>query len=678
MRLKLFFTFITSFALIGLIFSTSTDLQARVTDVPYTTYSTGLDGSLVHTATAYEGTFILNRNFDNPQDIFIDHNDKVYIADSGNSRVFVYDPATREEYVIGEDILDNPTGIFVDRQNDIYIADSGNNLVYWFNAEGDLIHTYDRPEEAFFGDDAPYLPRKVIVDRAKNVYVITDRGTNGIIQMDSTGEFLGYYGVNRVQLSFSLYLQRLFMSQEQRDRYASLTPRPTTNFDIDNKGLIYTVINGEYLEPLKKLNIVGNNVLSGDLLEEPNYRDIFVDGDGLIYAISNNTDAKGIISVLDNHGNLIFQFAERQSGSLKMGQFENPSGIAVDSQGDIWALDGGGNNVQVFTKTEFGNLVLTAIEAHSRSDYDTSQTLFEEVIRQNAMFSLAHSSLGRAYHRDGDIYRALESYQIVGDLEGYSEVFWEVRDEWIARNLTMTLVLLVGGVIAYKQVKKNKEKLPAYKQTKEFVNKQQTTKWYHEVSLIKRMLYQPLDVIYEIKYRQSVRIRTALIMYFVFTVLMIAGNFYVQGYLFKGNTDDIILAFEIMKWLLPLLLLGVANHLMNSLQSGEAFYRDLFIGFIYATAPILIFKLPIDIVSNVLTYNEAFLFQLANIIIYGWTLVNLVLLIKELNNYKPGQLIVNIALTLFTMLILVILYLVVNVLTSQLFTFIRRMIQEVF
>jgi len=657
---------------------TTTNLDARILDVPYTTYSRGLDGELVHTATAYEGAFFLNRDFDSPEDIHIDKNDDIYIADSGNGRIFVYSPNDESERVIGEGILDTPTGVFVDEDQDIYVADSGSNEVYWFDQEGTLVQTYEKPDEAFFGEDAPYLPRKVVVDKSKNVYVISDRGSNGIIQMDREGEFLGYYGVNRVQISFSLYLQRLIMSEQQRERYASLTPKPTTNLYIDDKNLIYTVTDGEYLNPIRKLNIVGNNVLTGTLLEEPNYRDIFVDEAGLIYAISNNSEAKGIISVLDNQGNLIFQFGERESGSLKMGQFENPSGIAVDSHGDIWALDGAGDGVQVFTKTEFGTLVLNAIDAHSKSDYETSRVLFEEVLRQNAMFSLAHENLGRAYQRDDELERALESYRIVDEKEGYSEVYWELRDQWIAANLTISIVVIVLAIVLYKQLKKRREKLPYYEETKMFIKKQKKKQWYHEWTLLKRMITHPQDVIYEIKFRQSVRISTALILYGVFVVIMIAGNYFIQGYIFRGNTSDIILTFEILKWLLPLLVLGIANHLMNALQSGEAFYRDLFIGFVYALAPIFLFKIPIDIISNALTFNEAFLFTFSNIAIYAWSIFNIILMIKELNNYKPGKLVINLVLTLFTMLILVMLYLVINVLTSQFLSFIRRIIGEVF
>ena len=51
---------------------------------------------------------------------------------------------------------------------------------------------------------------------------------------------------------------------------------------------------------------------------------------------------------------------------------------------------------------------------------------------------------------------------------------------------------------------------------------------------------------------------------------------------------------------------------------------------------------------------------------------------KELNNYTVSQLILNIVLTLFSIFMLVILYLVISVLASQMFTFIEGILKEVF
>lgn len=651
-------------------------VEAQIADVPYNTYSIGLRGELVHTATAYESTFILNRGFNSPDDIYIDDQDVVYIADTGNGRIFIYNPKTRESRTIGEGILGQPTGVFVDKEYDIYVADAQHNVVYWFKPDGTLVKTYHRPDEPFFGENAPYRPRKVLVGPNKDVYIISESGTNGIIQLNKEGNFLGYFGVNQVKLSFGLLFRRMIMSKEQLEKYADLKPKASYNFAIDHKNIIYTIIQDETVTPIKKLNIEGNNVLTGRLLPEPKYTDIFVDQKGLIYVVSSNEKSLGVISVLDPNGNLIFMFGTKKSDSLKAGQFSNPSGIAVDSKGDIWVVDKTTGIVQVFTKTEFANLVLTAIEYHNNSQYDRSEELFEEVVRQNAMFALAHSSLGKAYARKGEIDKALESYRIANDKIGYSEIFWEVRDRWIANHLFKTLIIILIALSALYAFKRYKHQIKGYDRFEAWVGQVKRTRLYQELHLMKDMLRHPFDVVYDIKFRQAVRIRTALGLYGVFIILNIVSNYYIRGYLFR-SVSDIVLAYEILQYSLPLLLLGIGNHLSNSLQSGESYYRDLFIGLIYACAPIFIFKIPLDLLSNVLTYNEYFVYFLGNLIINGWVIFNILLMFKELNNYTAGQLIVNVVLTLFAVFILVMLYLVISVLASQLLTFFKGILQEV-
>lgn len=653
-------------------------VNASVSNIPYPTFSIGLQGELVNTATAYEGTFILNKGFSSPSDIYIDHMDNVYIADTDNKRIYKYNPNTKEELSIGEDILKYPQGVFVDEEFNIYVADPKLSQVLLFNKDGELLKVYERPDEVLFGEDSAYKPLKVVVDKRKNLYVISESGNNGIIHMDEHGDFHGYYGVNKVNLSLSLYIRRLLMSKEEREKYSPLIPPSTTNMAIDKKGLLYTVTRNDYNTPLRKLNIEGNNVLTGYYIIDPALQDIYVDNNGLIYTVSNNDQHFPIVSVHDKYGNLLFAFGDKIQDSFKIGVFDNPVGVAVDSNGDIWVLDKKASIVQVFTKTEFASMVITAINAYESGNYKLAEDLFEEVVRQNAMFALAHSNLGKIYQKDGRYELALESYRIANNKEGYSDVFWELRDEWIANNLIYLLLSLVLFYILFVLFKKHKEKIKIYHTFREYLNSLKKKKFYHEFAMLKRILKDPLDVVYEIKFRQSIRIRTATLLYVIFVFLHIICDYYVRGYLFRSISVDVVLTYELLKWFIPLLLLGIANHLINSLQSGEGFYRDIFIGIIYATAPVLLFKLPIDIISNVLTYNEKFIFDLANYVIYGWTIINVIIVIKEINNYKVGQLIINLLLTFLTMLIIILLYLIINVLLSQFFTFVEGILQEVF
>lgn len=660
-----------------LVFSVPVHAETQISNIPYSTWTIGFDGDYVRTANAYEGTFVLNRGFLSPRDIFI-RGDEVYIADTGNGRIYVYNMETTADRIITHELIKEPTGIFVTEDYRLYIADATSDMILVFDDHDNLIHQYGRPTEPLFGEQSVYEPRKVVVDPRGNIYIVSDAGINGIIQLDADGRFLGFFGINKVNITLELLFKRALMSQEQKEMFASLTPKSTTNLSIDQQGLIYTVIKNEYVTPLKKLNIEGNNILEGIMIADPNYEDITIDAFGNIYTVSQNAESRGVIGVHDSFGNLLFKFGRQEANSLRLGEFAGATGVAVDKYGDIWALDGLGNNVQVFSKTEFATSVLTGIELYRIGQYDESAIYFQEIIRQNSLFALAHSRLGKFYERNEDFENALLSYRIANNKVGYSNAYWEVRDAWINQNVVWLLVVFGVGLVGWSIFKRT----PAYVtyETKKGLLQDKVNQYstVQEVKLMIHMLKHPIDAIYDIKYKQKIRIRTAIIMYVIFVLLNILSDYYIKGYLFRSNIQDMVFFYEILKWSVPLLLFSLGNYLISTLQNGEAFYRDIFIGTIVALFPIFLLKIPIDLLSNVLTYNETFIYNLAYMIMIGYAVIMLLIMIKELNNFKYGELLVNLFLTVFIMVIMIVLYLIVSILSSQMINFVLSLIKEVF
>jgi len=149
-----------------------------------------------------------------PKDIFY-KNSKLYIADSGNFRIVVYDLATGNIQLIGQDILFTPEGVFVDDNNNIYVADSSAQAVYLFDESGTLIRQYTRPNSILFGVNTNYMPKKVVVDKRGNLYIVSEGTAEGIIQLSREGDFLGFFGSNTVNLSWLQKFQDIFFTSEQ-------------------------------------------------------------------------------------------------------------------------------------------------------------------------------------------------------------------------------------------------------------------------------------------------------------------------------------------------------------------------------------------------------------------------------------------------------------------------------
>jgi len=77
------------------------------------TYTISVDDEWIRTQDAYMASEIIFKDYDlsQPSDIFINGRN-LYVADSGNSRIVIYNLDTKEKTFIGESILSQPSGVF--------------------------------------------------------------------------------------------------------------------------------------------------------------------------------------------------------------------------------------------------------------------------------------------------------------------------------------------------------------------------------------------------------------------------------------------------------------------------------------------------------------------------------------------------------------------------------------
>lgn len=130
--------------------------------------------------------------FDYPSDIEIDETGSLYVADTGNSRIQKLTPQgihllsiggeTEGESGPGQD-LDEPQGITVDRDKFIYVADSNNNRIVVFDAEGRFKFNFGRNGIAHGEFDGP---SDVRVAPDGTIYV-ADRANTRVQKFSSAG-----------------------------------------------------------------------------------------------------------------------------------------------------------------------------------------------------------------------------------------------------------------------------------------------------------------------------------------------------------------------------------------------------------------------------------------------------------------------------------------------------------
>ncbi|MGD6961074.1 YIP1 family protein [Fictibacillus phosphorivorans] len=641
--------------------------------VPYQTETLSADGQTIETQTAYTpvGTLLPDVEITNPEDIFSDSKGNLYIADSGAKRILVADRNGKFVREIGKGVLKSPTGVYVDEKERIFVADYEEEKIFRFSKDGKVEEEYGKPDSPLFGKSSSFKPQKVAVDRRGSIYVISEGSTNGIIQLSKDGGFLGYYGVNSTEGSFGTFLQKLLTSESKKANMFMKTPPAPDNIALDDQGLVYSVTEGTSNEVIKKLNVAGKNMLFPDISDEKSLQDIAVDHDGNMFVVSST----GEIYEYDSFGNLLFIFGGKDDGTNRLGLFKQPTGITIDPDGRLYVTDKERGMIQVFESTAFSKQVHEGIALFKEGRYVESQKYWEEVLKMNSSFGLAHSAMGSAYYKQQDYDKALEEYEFANDVYGYSDSFWEVRHAWMQENLETVLFALIFFAILYYIVKVIDKKKGILDQPRNGLRAIKKQRLIGELLFLFKFFRHPIDSFYYLKKKRYASILSATILYVILIVEYIYSRFY-TGFIYKTVSSDANLVGEVLLLLVPLALFIVVNYLVSTINDGEGRFKDIYIGTIYSLAPFLVFSPILTLLSNVLTYNEAFVYVFSIRIIYAWCLIILFIMLKEIHNYTFSDTIRNIFVTLFGMVIMLLVVFIVFVLIDQVYDFVYSIIKE--
>ncbi|MCL2637350.1 MAG: hypothetical protein FWD48_03175 [Oscillospiraceae bacterium] len=415
-------------------------------------------------------------DLDKPNDFRFGLDGFAYIADTNNDRILVLDSELNllkiiSGFVYGgqQHTFNRPEGVFAEEDGTIFIADTQNRRVVVLDAEGNLVTLMDSVE--LTGSMLTFRPQKVVADTAGHVYVVGAGSTEGLIQLTREGEFVRFFGSNRVRPNPIEVIYRMFLTRAQRQAREQFVPTEFSNAHVDDMGFLYVTTRNTRTLQVRRLNAIGGDVLRHDGIGEEVYGDITsttarvgtmaqfqsvsTDSDENIYALDNST---GRVFVYDNTGQMLFMFGGRGN---QIGLFSDAQAIDV-RDGRAYVLCAGRGNLTIFELTDYGSKILLANHLYTMGEYEESIAPWREVLKMDSGNTLAWSALGQAYYGRKDYAAAMEYFKLGMDREGYSQAFGQLRNEWFKRYFSPlvigTLLLIAGINVAVRLVKKAKKR----------------------------------------------------------------------------------------------------------------------------------------------------------------------------------------------------------------------------
>ncbi len=662
---------ISAIALLLLILS---GLQSVSAEEPYKTFTIDGDKKFTETQTAYlpEGRLVQfgTEMLSQPEDMKIYQN-KIYIADTGNSRVIVSTPQGELVNIIGESILKKPMGISVVNDK-IYVADESLAQVIEFNMEGEVQYIFERPQHPSFGKTAPFTPIKVTADERDNIYVISRGNSNGLIQLNKNTpqEFLGYFAPNMTSISFLTSFRKMIFTEDQLSRMLNIIPNSPVNLTMDKEGLIYTITPQDNQDGIKKLNMAGLKLVSSSITDRQlssitigPYENIFVlSSNGYIYEFNRNLD-------------LLFVFGGKDVGQQRLGLFSQASAIDVDESNTIYVLDQTKGEIQYFKSTEFSDKVHEALILYQNGFYIESKEIWEEVLKVNSLFNFANLGMGEAFFKEENYDDALASYSLSRNVPGYSDAYWELRNVQIRENIIPFLGLALGAFLAIKVFKKLNQKyqFKIYNKIKSWFK---NNKLYQELNFALYFMKHPIDGSYGIKKERKTSNLSVLILATLALIVWVLSKYF-TGFIFSTvNQGEYTVFTDVIITVVAFLFIVSASYLVMTINDGKSSFRHLIHGFVYSLTPYIIINPILVFISNYLTLNEAFVLSFSHTIIIAWVLTLLFVSIRELNNYESKETIRIILLSLFTIFIGILIIFVIYILMNQMISFFQAVFRE--
>lgn len=415
-----------------------------------------------------------------PKDLCFDSEGNGYLLDSELNLIYVLDTQMQPIETIdgfvdagGEkNTFNDPLGIALTDDGALYICDTQNGRVVVLNKDRTLRQIYTCPQSNVLGQDYVFRPERIVVDDAANMFIINADEYQGIMQIDVEGEFVAFIGSDKVTYDPIELLWKQLLSEEQADQMVQFIPVEYFSISMDADGFIYAVSAATGKQPIKRLNLSGQDVLNrygyvdicGDIdmskgvgtFEASLFTDITSKEDGIYFALDS---VKCRIFVYNREGYLLYAFTDTDS-------FRSPAAMEL-YDGKLYVTDIYDGSIAVYELSDFGRLVMDADGAYSRGEFEKSFSSWEEVLRMNANYELAYAQIGRIYLRNGDYALAMENFEKgnfrgseVTKLDGYNKAFMEWRKHWASDNFGTVLVVvavLLVLVVVWKLVKRRRK-----------------------------------------------------------------------------------------------------------------------------------------------------------------------------------------------------------------------------
>lgn len=194
--------------------------------------------------------------------------------------------------------------------------------------------------------------------------------------------------------------------------------------------------------------------------------------------------------------------------------------------------------------------------------------------------------------------------------------------------------------------------------SKNTLRREKWDRYLASIKYAKHVLFHPFDGFWDLTHEKRGTLSAATTFLALFLITRVVQLLFTNFQFINAPLQYINIFEQMASLLLPFLILCLANWSMTTLFDGKGRFSDIYMAMCYALVPYVIIQLPLVLVSNIISFDEAAFYT----VLQGFSTIWWVFLVfsglMQVHDYGPGKTLIFIVVTVVGALIIIFLLLV--------------------
>lgn len=198
-----------------------------------------------------------------------------------------------------------------------------------------------------------------------------------------------------------------------------------------------------------------------------------------------------------------------------------------------------------------------------------------------------------------------------------------------------------------------------------------------KIKFIFHILFHPADGFWDMKREKRGSMAACIILLLLNFVTTVIAEYGV-GFIFDaslGKNKDILFLFAVA--VVPAFVFSLANLSITTFLEGEGTFKDIFMMFCYALAPMIMARVITTLLTNVMSLDEKTYITVISSVAAVWVVLLLFVGIMQIHNYSAARTVSSAVLTIVATAVIIFLVLLFLDMVSRIFGFGYSLVQEI-